>query len=91
MRGQDLTTYLFRIRLKAATDAHFSFASFVQYNSEQRMIGVNARVRYNFAEGHDLWLVYDDGLSVDRFKTTPHLPASFGRALLAKYQYTFRS
>ena len=42
---------------------------------------VNLRLRYNFAEGTDLWLVYDEGTPLERQSS---------RALMVKCTYTFQ-
>jgi hypothetical protein len=42
----------------------------VQLNSVDDRLGVNLRLRYNFREGGDLWLVYDEGFNADRDPTT---------------------
>ena len=90
-RQQELTAHIARLRLKVATDAHLSISSFIQYSSEEELIGVNVRSRYNFSEGHDLWFVYNDGLTLNRFQSTPPLPVSMGRVFIMKYQYTIRT
>ena len=53
---------------------------------------VNVRLRYNVAEGTDLWLVYNEGLDTDRTLDTvarPIVPLSLSRALILKYSHTF--
>jgi hypothetical protein len=49
----------------------------------------NVRVRYNFREGQDLWLVYNEGWNTDRFDQDPPLPRTDNRTLLLKYTHTF--
>ena len=88
-RDQQLTTHLGRLRIQAALNTHFSSTFFVQYNSTVDAVFVNARLRYNFSEGHDLWLVYDEGLNTLRKRDGFRLPASNRRALLVKYTRTF--
>jgi hypothetical protein len=48
-------------------------------------------VRYHFAEGQDLWIVYNDLLDTDRTVggMAPREPLSLNRALLVKYTHTF--
>jgi hypothetical protein len=45
--------------------------------------------RYNPREGHDLYIVYDEGLNMDRQREIPVLPPSDVRTILLKYNYTF--
>ncbi len=50
----------------------------------------NARFRYHFSEGNDLWLVYNEGFNTVRdVFMGPRLPLSQSRAFLVKYTYTF--
>jgi hypothetical protein len=54
-------------------------------------LGVNLRLRYNFREGSDLWLVYDEGFNTDREAESPggpRLPVSNGRVLRLKLTHT---
>jgi hypothetical protein len=83
---------LARIRVRAALDARASGNAFIQYNSTTDRLALNLRLRYNFAEGTDLWLVYDEALATERLANgdgvTP--PLSAGRVLLLKYSHTLR-
>ena len=47
-------------------DAKASGNAFVQYNSTTHRIDFNVRMRYNFSEGRDLWIVYNEGLNTER-------------------------
>jgi hypothetical protein len=64
----------------------------VQYNSTTQRVNVNLRARYNFSEGTDLWIVYDEGLATDRLPEPeePRLPFSMSRSVMLKYTHTFR-
>lgn len=66
-----------------------SFSAFVQYNSAGKVIITNFRFRFNPREGNDLYLVYDEGLNLDREREIPVLPVRTVRTLLLKYSYTF--
>jgi hypothetical protein len=49
----------------------------------------NARFRYHFREGTDLWIVYNDGFNAARdIAGQPRLPLSAGRTLLLKHTHT---
>ena len=90
--GQDhLTTHLARLRLDFSLDTHLSFSALAQYNSTVDQTTVNARFRYHFREGVDLWVVYNEGYYMDRTNggVDPRLPFSSGRALMVKYSHTF--
>jgi hypothetical protein len=80
-----------RLQIRAALDARASANAFVQYNSTTDRLDANLRLRYNFAEGTDLWLVYDEGLLTERDMEpgVPRLPVSVSRALFLKCTYTF--
>jgi hypothetical protein len=63
----------------------------VQYNSTTRRADLNFRFRYAFAEGTDLWLVYNEGLDTDVEMLQPGVrsPRSLARTLILKYTHTF--
>lgn len=90
-RDQAVDIHLARLRVRTALDARASGNAFVQYNSTTDRFDVNIRFRYNFAEGTDLWLVYNEGLDTERgldgLGTRP--PLSAGRSLIIKYSHTF--
>ncbi len=90
-RDQEDDIQLARFQVRFALDARASANAFVQYSSTADRVGVNVRLRYNFAEGTDLWLVYDEGLLTERDLDDgmPRLPVSTSRALIAKCTYTF--
>ena len=85
-RGQSDDIHLARLQVRAAKDARASANAFVQYNSTTDRVDLNVRLRYNFAEGTDLWLVYDEGLATDRLDLPGELrqPLSSARALIVE-------
>ena len=89
-RGVDLKTHLLRLKIRAATDAHLSLSAFIQYNSVAEVFEGNIRFRYNFTDGQDLWLVYNDGLNTQRNRhgIEPDLPLSDSRTIIFKYTHT---
>jgi hypothetical protein len=88
-RDQSLDVHLARLRVQTAFNIHLSIATFVQYNSAADAASVNARLRYNFREGQDFWLVYTETLNTDRLVLAgPDLPTSQDRVLLVKYSHT---
>ena len=86
-----LTTHLTRLRMDFSLDTHLSFSALAQYNSTVDQTTVNARFRYHFREGVDLWVVYNEGYHMDRANggVDPRLPFSAGRALMVKFSHTF--
>ncbi|MGD8428398.1 MAG: DUF5916 domain-containing protein [Balneolaceae bacterium] len=90
-RNQRFTSHLNRLRFRFALDTHLSLTTFAQYNSEIEKTSINARFRYNFEEGNDLWIVYDNVLNNQRTQNNlPRLPVSGFQALLLKFTYTFK-
>jgi hypothetical protein len=90
-RHESVTIHLARLRIRTALNAQASGNAFVQYNSTTRRVDLNLRLRYNVAEGTDLWLVYNEGLDSDRTLDTvsrPIVPLSVARALIVKYTHT---
>ena len=89
-RDQQFNSHLGRVRIRTALNTQISLSSFLQYNSTADILSINARFRYHFGEGNDLWLVYNEGLNTDRETFAgPRLPVSNSRALAVKYTYTF--
>lgn len=89
-RNESIDAHLVRLRIDAALDNHLSANLLTQYNSADDDASINARFRYHFSEGNDLWLVYNEGFNTDRdVFMGPRLPLSQSRAFLVKYTYTF--
>ncbi len=92
-RDQTDTIHLAQLRINAALNTQVSLSAFTQYNSSADLFTMNARFRYNFSEGSDLWLVYNEGINTDlnltAFDDSPRLTRLNNRALLFKYTYTF--
>ena len=88
-RRQELTAHVARVRLQATLNTQFAFAAFVQYNSAADLIVTNLRFRYNPREGNDFYIVYNEGLNMDRLSYSPVPPLSGTRAVIFKYTYTF--
>lgn len=88
-RDQYVDADLARLRATVALDARLSVASFLQYNRVAGTVAGNARLRYRFGEGRDLWLVYNDVLNSDLDRVPGvELPRSARRALVLKYTHT---
>lgn len=89
-RNQEFNSHIIRLKVNYAYDTHFSIRSFVQYNGPEQALIPNVRIRYNVNEGHDLWIVYNEGINTDRHRVTPVLLRTENRTVLVKYTYTYR-
>lgn len=89
-RDQAEDVQVARLRIRAALNASASGNAFVQYNSTTDRLDANLRFRYAFAEGTDLWIVYNEALDTDRVRDplAGLPPFSMGRTLLVKYTHT---
>ena len=88
-RGQAFDAHLVRLQARGALDVHFSIDAFAQYNSLTDVVSTNARLRYNFREGQDLWFVWNEGLNLRRdVLGVPRLTFSEARTLTMKYTHT---
>lgn len=90
-RDQLFTSHIARLKVLYMYNTKLSVSSFIQYNSVNRMMIGNLRLRYNPKEGNDFFLVYNE--------TRPTSNYSFGEAdrvpflnrmILLKYAYTFK-
>ncbi len=88
-RNQGFDSHLARLRIGTALNTELSTNAFLQFRSATNTVSANIRFRYNFREGNDLWIVYNEGLNTDRHRLTPALPFTDTRTILVKYTYTF--
>ncbi len=88
-RNQDFYVHLVRLKAQIGFSTKVSLNSFVQYNTSRDAFSANMRFRYNFREGNDLWIVYNESRNTDRFLGMPVLPRLDNRTVLLKYTYTF--
>jgi hypothetical protein len=88
-RDQRVDAHLARLRIGTAFNTKVSTNAFIQFNSAANAVSANVRFRYNFREGNDLWIVYNEGMNTDRHRLTPTLPFTDSRTILVKYTYTF--
>jgi hypothetical protein len=92
IRNEAANIHLARVRVRTALDARASGNAFVQYNSTSGRLDFNVRLRYAVGEGTDLWLVYNEGLDVEREAdrlSNRVAPLSLSRAFIVKYTHTF--
>ena len=85
-----LTTQLAQLKIDFALNTNLSLSTLTQYNSTINQTSINARMRYHFREGTDLWVVYNEGMNFERTNgLDPRLPLSAGRTMMIKYSHTF--
>ena len=87
-RDETFTSHLVRLRTEFTFSTKTSFSAFVQYNSTEDLVAVNARFRYNPREGTDLYIVWNESINSDRYSLDPVPPLTQERALLLKYSHT---
>lgn len=80
-----------QLRVRISMNTKLSTSTFVQYNNQERQAILNFRFRYNFREGNDLYVVYNEGINTNRFREIPTLPVSDQRTVLVKYSHTFQA
>lgn len=88
-RDQRFDSHLARLRIGTALNTKLSTNAFIQFSSSANTVSANVRFRYNFREGNDLWIVYNERMNSDRDRLTPTLPFTSARTVLVKYTYTF--
>ncbi|MDX1430308.1 MAG: DUF5916 domain-containing protein, partial [Rhodothermales bacterium] len=88
-RNQDFDFVISRLRAQVGFNRQASVSTFVQYNSAADLVSANLRFRYNFREGQDLWVVYNESVNTSRDRIVPMLPFTEARTLLLKYTHTF--
>ena len=89
-RDQEFDSNLLTLTARGAFDTKLSVDVFGQYNSLLDVLTTNTRLRYNFSEGQDLWLVWNEGLNLEReIFGVPRLPFVDARTLTLKYTHTF--
>jgi hypothetical protein len=88
-RDQSFDADIYRFRVQAALDRKLSAQTFLQYSRLSDRVTMNARLRYRFSEGRDLYVVYDQLRDLEH---EPNGLEGLGLAdqrLLIKYVYTF--
>ncbi len=87
-RGQAFDADLLRLRLAAALDTRVSANALIQYSTLSDAVLANIRLRYNFGEGRDIYLVYNEALNTARASADPRLPLTSDRVLMVKVSHT---
>ena len=89
-REQQFDIHIIRLRIGTAINNKISTNALVQFNSEASLFTANIRFRYNFREGNDLWIVFNEGINTDRGRFYPRLPISDNQSVLIKYLHTLQ-
>lgn len=89
-RGQSDVIHVGRLRVGTALDARHSGNALIQYSSTTDRLDMNVRLRRSFSEGTDLWLVYNEGLDMERESDVNGVlpPRMLVRTLILKYSHT---
>lgn len=88
-RDQTTNLHIIGVTTKIGFNTKISASGLLQFNTADDLLSSNVRLRYNFREGHDLWIVFNQNMNSDRFRERPTLPVVENRAVLLKYSYTF--
>lgn len=83
--GDELTQTLVGNRLRVNLSPDLSVASYVQYDTDSRSLGVNTRLRWTFRPVGDLFVVYNHNVrsQFERWELDSN-------QLLVKLQYAWR-
>ncbi len=88
-RDAAVTAGLAQFNTQFALNTSLSLSVFAQYSNVADLTTLNARFRYHFREGTDLWVVLNEGVHMDREAFDgPLPPRSAGRNLMIKYTHT---
>ncbi len=88
-RDQGFTAHIARLRARVMVSTKLSTFAFLQYSSTADRLALNVRFRYNPSEGHDLYIVWNEGVLTRRHRLDPVPPLSERRTLLIKYSRPF--
>lgn len=88
-RAQEFDIHLVGLKTTLMFSTKLSATLYVQYNTDVEEASTNLRIRYNPAEGNDLFVVYNDIMNTNRYLHSPELPFSSQRSFTVKYTYTF--
>lgn len=84
----DYIAHVARLKISTSLNVKLSVNAFAQLNTLTKVSAINFRLRYNWKDGNDLYIVYNETLN-NNGKTDLHLPFSDYRAFIVKYIYTF--
>jgi hypothetical protein len=88
-RNMEMTNHIAGFKALYMLDTKFSVNAYIQYNTAEKEILSNVRLRYNPKEGNDFYIVFNEGRYTHTASEVPNLPSYSGRAFMLKYTYTF--
>ncbi len=80
---------LARLRVLASADPRLSLSALIQVNTLAHVATGNLRLRYNWSEGHDLWVVYGHQTNLDRDRMSPPARGTARTGVTVKYTRSF--
>jgi len=89
-RNEAFDGHVARLRASVSANINFSFNTFIQWSNARNLLSLNMQIRYNFKEGSDFYIVYNEGYNTDRDRIQPSLPSTESKTVLAKYTNTFQ-
>ncbi len=84
----DYLAHVARLKVATSLNVKLSVNAFAQTNTVSNVSAINFRFRYNWRDGDDLYVVYNEVLNNDA-KIDAYLPFSDYRAFIVKYVHTF--
>ncbi len=87
--SSEFRSYLLRLKPVINFSSRWSLKMLFQYESEDDRIDSNIRLRYNPREGTDFFLVYNQGMNLDRYRYESAKPSIDNQTIIAKYSQTF--
>ncbi|MCB0278809.1 MAG: hypothetical protein KDD94_04860, partial [Calditrichaeota bacterium] len=81
------TISLYTAKIKYNLNKSMSLNAYLQLDYNRKELGSNLRFRYNFSEGNDLFLVYNQLLNTDIQAFQPEKPLIQNQVILLKYKY----
>jgi drug/metabolite transporter (DMT)-like permease len=88
-RNEGEWSQLARVRVRAAASPRLTFSAVLQSNALAKAATANLRLRYNTAEGNDLYVVYGHLENLDVDRVAPTLPRTGRSGLLVKVTRRF--
>lgn len=79
----------YSLKLNFFFSSELSIKAYLQYDNKSNQVGSNIRLRYNPAEGTDLYIVMNQNMNVERYSFSPVKPLIESQALIIKYTQTF--
>ena len=84
----DYIAHIGRLKVSTSLNVKLSVNAFAQIDTLTKVSAINFRLRYNWKDGNDLYIVYNELLN-NEGKTDQDLPFSDYRAFILKYIHTF--